>query len=139
MKPRFSRNQAGQTASTDHVSRAIAFISIFILAFALTFGFFAQFEAVPIAYAGIHSVDEEAESEMAADSSESAEPEEGESIDDEENPMSSGLGGGEPISNDAGFGGIIVVGIVAVAAFFFVLIRKLNGSIRDMNSMFKLR
>ena len=62
---------------------------------------------------------------------------EGESIEDEETPMSSGLGGGEPVASGFSFGPIAIVGIVAVAAFFFVLFRRLNGSISRMNNMFK--
>ena len=63
---------------------------------------------------------------------------EGETIDDEENPMSSGLGGAEPVSSSMiSFGIVAICGIIAVAAFFMALMRKLNGNINDMNKMFK--
>ena len=60
-----------------------------------------------------------------------------ESIEEDELPLSSGLGGGEPVSAGGGFAGIVVVGIVAVAVFFLVLIRRQNSSIKNMNRMFK--
>ena len=92
------------------------------------------------AYATIRSVDDEVtEEQLVADENEKSNEKSGssESIEDEENPMSSGLGGGEPVSNDMGFGAVAIIGIVVVAAFFFILMRKLNTSIKHMNSMFK--
>ena len=71
-------------------------------------------------------------------SGEVAQSTQGESIDDEGNPLSSGLGASEPVSSGGvSIGVIAVVGILAVGAFFSVLIRKLNANISDMNGMFK--
>jgi len=63
--------------------------------------------------------------------------EEAESIEDEENPMSSGLEGGEPASGGFSFAPVAIVGILAVALFFAVIMRRMNGSIRDLKGMFK--
>ena len=89
------------------------------------------------AQASVQSDDEKAEKSEGSDAESDQKSDESEAIEDEETPMTSGLGGGEPVSNDIGFGGVIVVGIVAVSVFFLVLMRKLNGNIKDMDSMFK--
>lgn len=95
------------------------------------------------AYATIYPAGQEAQAdeESADGSTEGADDEsngdETEIVDDEGTPLSSGLGGGEPIFSSVGFGPIAIVGIVAVALFFLILMRRLNTSIKDMNRMFK--
>ena len=73
----------------------------------------------------------------ASAASAEADEEGAESIDDEENPMSSGLEGGEPVSGGFSFAPVAIVGILAVALFFAVIMRRMNGSIRDLKRMFK--
>lgn len=100
------------------------------------------------AYAEVYSQAEKAQSAAAADTVDSQTPDvsspssdesasDEEAIEDDETPMSSGLGGSEPIFNGSNFGRVAVVGIVAVVAFFLVLMRRLNGNMKDMNRMFK--
>ena len=136
MQPKRSVNAPWTAIRTIWMKRLAAFV----IAIMLGLGFFVmtsfdQHFSMD-AYASIRSVDEEAAPDDQA-SGESAKSDESESIDDEENPMTSGLGGGEPITNDVGVAGIAVVGIIAVGAFFFVLMRKLNSNIKDMDSMFR--
>ena len=78
--------------------------------------------------AGGESIDEEV-----------AERDEVEEIAEEENPLSSGLGGGEPLSAAGGFGfaPFAIAGIAAVALFFAVRMHRLNGNIHDMKNMFR--
>jgi len=95
------------------------------------------------AYATIYPAGQQAQAdeESANGSTEGTDDEangdETEIVDDEGTPLSSGLGGGEPAFSSVGFGPIAIVGIVAVALFFLVLMRRLNTSIKDMNRMFK--
>ena len=72
-------------------------------------------------------------------SANSAEPggDDAESIEDEETPMSSGLEGGEPVSGGLSFTPVVIVGILAVALFYAIIMRRMNGSIRDLKGMFK--
>lgn len=85
--------------------------------------------ASPDGAAGAVSPDEASDSEGES-------PEE-EVIEEDETPQSSGLGGGEPVSGGVGFGVVAIVGIAAVALFFLLLMRRLNGNINTMNRMFK--
>ena len=72
---------------------------------------------------------------QAADESNSSEEQ---IIEEDESPLSSGLEGGEPVSGGGlSFWPIAIIGIVVVALFFFVLMRRMNHNVRDMNSMFK--
>ena len=136
MQPKRSVNAPWTAIRTIWMKRLAAFV----IAIMLGLGFFVvtSFDQhfSTDAYASIRSVDEEAAPDDQA-SGESAKSGESESIDDEENPMTSGLGGGEPVTNDVGVASIAVVGIIAVGAFFFALIRKLNSNIKDMDSMFR--
>lgn len=115
-------------------------LAAFLIALMLGLSFFAvtSFDQhfTSDAYASIRSVDEDAAPDDQKED-ESAKSGESESIQEDETPMSSGLGGGEPVSNDMGIAEIAIVGIIAVGAFFFVLMRKLNTNIKDMDSMFK--
>lgn len=146
--PRVVPSDSRQDRRSKGLSIA-AFIAACMLALVVCFG---GLNAQPYsAYAEIYPANEAASDNPAAaqdpqasassadandDSEENGEAE-GESIEDEETPMSSGLGGGEPVASGFSFGPIAVAGIVAVVAFFLVLFRKLNGSISRMNSMFK--
>ncbi|MBQ6391833.1 MAG: hypothetical protein IJH88_09520 [Eggerthellaceae bacterium] len=59
-------------------------------------------------------------------------------IEEDESPLSSGLGGGEPVSSGGlSFWPIAIIGIVIVALFFFVIMRRMNRNVHDMTSMFK--
>ena len=141
------------------VAGFFAVLAAFALAFALSIGPNAAFS--DYAYATIYPANDAAQTQDASDESpdvasegaagssaaaavdadqadEEGEAGASESIDEEETPMSSGLGGGEPVSSSGfSFGPVAVVGIAVVLAFFYVLIRRLNGSIRDMNRMFR--
>lgn len=122
-------------------------IAAVMLALAVSFcmGAVAPQDAYATIYAAPESeqaadVDERAsttKSMNGASAEEADEAAEGETIEDDETPMSSGLGGGEPVAGGVGFGGIAIVGIAIVAVFFLVLMRKTNGSIKDMRTMFK--
>ncbi|MBR0404714.1 MAG: hypothetical protein IJI68_05880 [Eggerthellaceae bacterium] len=118
----------------------LAAIAAVLLAITLTFGFGALQNDVPQAYATIYpagesaQVDGQASDESAATEEEAAETE---ILDDEGTPLSSGLGGGEPISGGVGFVPVAIVGIAVVALFFLVLMRRLNSNIKDMSRMFK--
>lgn len=110
------------------------------LALALSLG--ASLHFGPYAYASINpqpggAVAEQV-SEEAAASEEAASDEgqaaSGETIADEENPLSSGLGGSEPMAMaGANLQWVIVAGIVAVVVFFGVSTLKVNKSIGKMN------
>lgn len=135
MSATHNANEAQRPASAICPTRLLALAAMILLALSL-----ALTAMAPNAYADIKPADEVA----ASDESTSAEPadaeaadqEEGESIEDEETPLSSDLGGGEPAASDVNVAAIAVVGIIAVGSFFFVLMRKLNGNINDMNKMF---
>ena len=61
-----------------------------------------------------------------------------EEIKDDKTPMSSGLGGGEPVSGSGvSFGAIAIAGIALVALFYFMLTRRLNNNISDMRKRLK--
>ena len=98
-------------------------------------------EAPGAAYAAIYTADDEEQASDQAAEAANDEAAEGEQIADEENPMSSGLGGGEPVTANGGMGmGItiaIVAGIIAVVAFFGFSTGRLNSSIKKMNDTFK--
>ena len=136
MQSKCSTNPTWQTALISWTKRLATIAVSVVLGFMLLSVVEFDTPFVSEAYATIRAVDDEVTDEqLAAD--ENAKSDESESIEDEDNPMASGLGGGEPTSNDIGFGGVAIVGIVAVGAFFFLLMRKLNTSIKDMNSMIK--
>ena len=91
------------------------------------------------AYAAIYQVssEESASAQDDADDQNGASADKAtndEEIDDEENPMSSGLGGGEPVSGlgDTYLEWVIVVGIIAVAVFFGVSMWRQNTNINKM-------
>ena len=67
--------------------------------------------------------------------------EDGDEIEDEANPMSSGLGGGEPVDSLGGIGleWVIVVGIIAVIAFFGVSTARQNSSINKMRRTIRFK
>ena len=100
----------------------------------------------PVAYAETTSSEKSTQAEEKSNASEEADKagksqnsdeSESEDIEDDETPMTSGLGGGEPVSDDIGLGRFALVGIIAIGVFFFVLMRRLNGNIKDMNHIFK--
>ena len=94
----------------------------------------AQVESKPASTASADSADASKSSEAANESGNSDE----QTIEEDESPLSSGLGGGEPASGGGlSFWPIAIVGIVAVAVFFFVLMRRMHHNVRHMNSMFK--
>lgn len=63
---------------------------------------------------------------------------ESESIDDEDVPMASGLGGAEPVSSaGGGLQWAIVAGIAAVIAFFAAMTIRANRNISAMKNRFK--
>lgn len=135
---------------TALIASAIAFVLFSCLGFVATNAYAAIYpvnESAQVDGASSEATSTSADESAAADtqadedaagSATSQDAEESEAIEDDETPMSSGLGGGEPISSGGlGFGTVAIAGIAAVAAFFFVLMRRLNGNINDMNRMFK--
>lgn len=92
------------------------------------------------AYAKIYSESEAAaaiDESASADTLQDQEGAQSEAIEDEDVPMSSGLGGAEPVSNmGVGFQAIIIAGIVAVVAFFVVSVLRLNRNISTMKNRF---
>lgn len=120
-------------------ARLAAFAAAALLALSLAFGFGALSDTTQ-AFATIYPADESAQVDDQASSEAASADENGEEaeiLDEEETPLSSGLGGGEPVFGSVGFGPIAIVGIAAVALFFVVLMRRLNSNIKDMGSMFK--
>lgn len=75
----------------------------------------------------------------SAASDKSASAQETETIEDEDNPLSDGLGGGEPALSQAGAGiqWVVIAGIIAVVAFFAVKTHRLNSSINKMKDTFR--
>ena len=134
-----------RAATKGFVARALLSATALLLVFMLSFGFGSA--GLSSAYADDQQatpsaqVDEKSsassdeKSEVAADSK-AAEASE-EQIEENGNPTSSGLGGSEPLAGVANVGTVAVVGILAVAVIFFVVMRRLNGSIKRMNGMFK--
>lgn len=120
-------------------SRAAALVATLTLVAALAFGFCVVHDGDSQAYATIYPAGENAQVEDQANEGDEpdANASEAETIDEEDNPLSSGLGGGEPVVNGIGFGPIAIAGIAVVALFFFVLMRRLNSNIKDMSRMFK--
>ena len=140
MQPKRSSNTTRPAAWITWTKRLATIAVSVVLGFSILSLVDFNTPFVTEAYATIRSVDDEVtEEQLVADENEKSNEKSGssESIEDEENPMSSGLGGGEPVSNDIGFGAVAIIGIVVVAAFFLILMRKLNTSIKHMNSMFK--
>ena len=125
-----------RTAAHTQFKRIIACIAsafaALLLAFALGIGVpacgFAD-EGAPSASAATEQVAMSAESESAE-----AQPVEEEIIEDEDTPLASALGGNEVQRNAIGGGLhlILILGIVAVAAFFIVMTGKLNRNIDQM-------
>ena len=129
---------------TTHGKAIVALIVTFTLAFVVFC--VSSVQSYDNAYATIYPVSEPAASDQADDSSSSpdkasaagaqdeAAESEGEAIEDDANPMSSGLGGGEPVSSSSGIGieWIIVLGIIAVVVFFALSTHRLNDNISKM-------
>ena len=94
----------------------------------------AQVESKPASAASVDSTEPSGASEKTNENGASEE----QTIEEDENPLSSGLGGGEPASGGGlSFWPIAIVGIVAVGLFFFILMRRMHHNVRDMTSMFK--
>ena len=139
----------GKGGISKLIARIVALAAALALAATLAIGFGISQDNGSQAYATIHPAGESAQvddqaaggdtagGDSDASGASDAEGAETEILDDEETPLSSGLGGGEPVSGGLGFGPIVIVGITAVALFFLVLMRRLNGNIKDMNRMFK--
>lgn len=95
------------------------------------------------AYAAIYTVNDaeqdgqassEAASSDGAAAADEAEDAEGEAIEDDENPMSSGLDDAMAVSSTGiPLYAYVIIGIVAVVVFYLVSTRKLNSSISKMN------
>ena len=137
-----------RSAAQTQLKRIVACIAsvaaVLLLAFTLSIGApasgFAD-EQAPSASAPTAQVASEAEgagaSESASESageSAAAQQAEEEIIEDEDTPLASALGGNEVQRNAIGGGLhlILILGIVAVAAFFIVMTGKLNRNIDQM-------
>ena len=117
------------------------------LAFATVLAFAGSLQVSSQAYANIYPASEasaaadqasdEAASGQAA-TTDSQKSSDSETIEDDETPMSSGLGGGEPLASSSnGIKWVIVVGIAAVVAFFVASTLRMNKSIDTMKNRFK--
>lgn len=131
---------AGRLAWALVIAMTVALSSPFSCASCPDAGFAAFAYASTPSAEKAPQADDRSDASEAADgtgSSEYPEDPEDEAVEDDETPMTSGLGGGEPVSDGIGPGSFAIVGIMAIGAFFFVLMRKLNGNIKDMNRIFK--
>ena len=119
------------------VALSIAFVLI-VVPLSLNLSGFNAFANV---YPANETAQVEGDQNSVSSSSDSAEAaadsDEGESIEDDETPMSSGLDGAELLSPSFSFAPVAIAGIIGVAAFFGIIINRTNGSIRDLNRMFK--
>lgn len=118
-------------------------LALIAVGLALALVLFGSLHAAP-AYASINPAssptaaqvsDESAAAgpDEAASDAGSSEAVDGEAIEDDEVPMSDGLGGGEPMAAaGANLQWIIVAGIVLVVVFFGVSTLKVNKSISSM-------
>ena len=132
--------KAQETRKSSLLALLAAFVAAALLAVTLSLGFGAFHNDVSQAYATIYPAGENAEVDNQETEEFSATEEEGaetEILDEEGTPLSSGLGGGEPVSGGVGFVPFAIVGIAIVAVFFLVLMRRLNSNIKDMSRMFK--
>ena len=117
------------------------------LAFATVLAFAGSLQVSSQAYANIYPASEaSAAADQASDkaASDQAAATDGqkssdsETIEDDETPMSSGLGGGEPLASSSnGIKWVIVIGIAAVVAFFVASTLRMNKSIDTMRNRFK--
>ena len=124
-------------------------IALFLtaLAFATVLAFAGSLQVSSQAYANIYPASEaSAAADQASDkaASDQAAATDGqkssdsETIEDDETPMSSGLGGGEPLASSSnGIKWVIVIGIAAVVAFFVASTLRMNKSIDTMRNRFK--
>lgn len=124
-------------------------IALFLtaLAFATVLAFAGSLQVSSQAYANIYPASEaSAAADQASDkaASDQAAATDGqkssdsETIEDDETPMSSGLGAGEPLASSSnGIKWVIVIGIAAVVAFFVASTLRMNKSIDTMRNRFK--
>ena len=122
-------------------ANVVALVAVYVVSFVMVV--VLALSAVQIAmpaYANIYSQSEAAaalDESASVDTLQDQENGEAEAIDDEEVPMSSGLGGAEPVSNmGVGFKAVIVAGIVAIIAFFAGSVFRLNRNISTMKNRF---
>ena len=117
------------------------------LAFATVLAFAGSLQVSSQAYANICPASEaSAAADQASDKAASGQAaatdgqksSDSETIEDDETPMSSGLGGGEPLASSSnGIKWVIVIGIAAVVAFFVASTLRMNKSIDTMRNRFK--
>lgn len=136
------QHKATQFGRQGLLACAGALMAVLALAFSLAFclGTVNATEAQAAIYPANSAAADDASSAAQDENDQNgdeAEDAEVEAIEDEDTPLSDGLGGAEPIGSSFSFGLVAAVGIAAVVAFFMVLFRRLNGSIRTMNRMFK--
>ena len=118
---------------------ALTFATILAFAGSLQFSSQAYANIYPAseASAAVDNASGQAASDKAA-ATDGQKSSESETIEDDETPMSSGLGGGEPLASSSnGIKWVIVVGIAAVVAFFVASTLRMNKSINTMKNRFK--
>lgn len=135
-------NETGFMAGVSRGMRRLA-AAIAALSLVVVLSLMGSMQAAPQAYASIYpaseaaaAVDDQASGSAAAADDQAAQEEE--AIEDEETPMSSGLGGGEPLAAAGmSFQWVIIAGIVAVVAFFAASTLRLNKNITKMRNRLK--
>ena len=139
-------NNMHYMASLPKGMRRIALV-LAALVLATVLAFAGSLQVSSEAYANIYPASEasaavdnasgQAASDQAA-ATDSKASSDSETIEDDETPMSSGLGGGEPLASSSnGIKWVIVVGIAAVVAFFVASTLRMNKSIDTMRNRFK--
>ena len=133
-------------ASLPKGMRRIALV-LAALAFATVLAFAGSLQVSSQAYANIYPASEasaaadQASGKAASDQAAATDDQkssEGETIEDDETPMSSGLGGGEPLASSSnGIKWVVIIGIAAVVAFFVASTLRMNKSIDTMKNRFK--